>query len=122
MLLYLGVPYSGEQNMAKRKVNKSQAIREMIETMGGQDAAPKAVVEALAGKGLKVATGLVSNIKSAMKKGKKGRQRGRPAGRKPSVNGEAISLHDLIAAKKLVEQLGSMDAAATAIAALAKLQ
>ena len=108
--------------MAKRKVNKSQAIREMIESMGGQDAAPKAVVEALAGKGLKVATGLVSNIKFAMKKGKKGRKRGRPPGRKPSANGVAISLGNLLAAKKLVEQLGSIEAAASAVAVLAKLQ
>ncbi len=106
--------------MAKRKVNKSAAIRETIEKLGGQDAAPKAVVEALAGQGLKVGTGLVSNIKTAMKK--KGKKRGRPPGRKPSTNGEAISLHGLIAAKKLVDQLGSVDAAKSAIDALAKLQ
>jgi hypothetical protein len=108
--------------MAKRKVNKSQAIREMIEKMGRQDAAPKAVAEALAGQGLKVTTGLVSNIKFAMKKGKKGRKRGRSPGRKPSANREAISLENLLAAKKLVEQLGSLDAATAAIGALAKLQ
>ncbi|MGD9647467.1 MAG: hypothetical protein AB7U73_17265 [Pirellulales bacterium] len=105
--------------MAKRKVNKSAAIRESIEKLGGQDAKPQAVVEALAGQGLKVSTGLVSNIKHAMKK--KGKKRGRVAG-KASGNGAAISLHDLIAAKKLVEQVGSVDAAASAVAALAKLQ
>ena len=108
--------------MAKRKVNKSQAVREMIEKMGGQQAAPKAVVEALAGQGLKVATGLVSNIKFAMKKGKKGRKRGRPSGGKPSTNGEAISIENLLAAKLFVAKLGSVEAAASAVAVLAKLQ
>lgn len=109
--------------MAKRKVNKSQAIREMVEKMGGQAAAPMAVAEALAGEGLKVSAGLVSNIKFGMKKKrKKGRKRGRPLGRKPSTNGEAISIENLLAAKHFVAKLGSVEAAASAVAVLAKLQ
>ena len=108
--------------MARRKVNKSEKIREAIEKLGGQEASPKTVVEELAKNGLKVATGLVSNIKDAMKGGKTGRKNGKKRGRKPVINGQMISLTDLVAAKKLVETLGSVEAAQSALAALVKLQ
>jgi len=108
--------------MPRSKVNKSAKIREMLEKLGGQDGSPKAVVEALAKDGLKVPTGLVSNIKHAMKVGKNGRKASGKRDRKPSLNGQAFSVSDLLAAKQLVEALGSVEAAESAVAALAKLQ
>lgn len=77
--------------MAKFKVNKSEAIREM------QEAHPKAtsseIVKLLADKGIKVSTTLVYAIKAKgkAKKRKQKRQKAIPAGQQ-MVNGDPVEL------------------------------
>ena len=110
-----------EERMAKRRLNKSAKIREILETMGGDAASPKAVVAALAAKKVKVTATQVSNVKNVLKNGKPGKKRGRKPGR-PSRNGsDLVSFADLQAAKRLVETLGSTEAAKAALDALSRL-
>ena len=103
----------------RRKFNKSAAIRAYLEKH--PDAAPMAVAKAVSKPGNKVSPQLVSNIKHNMgaKKAKRGRPRKALASRKASENG--LSLDHLLAAKKLVDQLGGVEVAVNAINALATL-
>ena len=74
--------------------------------------------------GIEVSSAQVSTTLKAM--GMRRTRRGRGAGvsaAAPRVvsRSDSISIADLIAAKKLVEQLGGIDQAKTAVSALAKL-
>jgi hypothetical protein len=103
--------------MAKRKTNKAEKIREAFGTLGAE-ARPKDVIAHLAAKKIKVPASQVSSIRSKLG-GAPAKKGGR--GRKPA-SGNLIALSDLQAAKKLIEQLGSIEKAQTALSALAKLQ
>jgi hypothetical protein len=96
--------------MARRKTNKSAKIREAFDKLGA-DARPRDVIAHLAAGKIKVAPAQVSTIKASLGKKKPGRR-----------SGGDLALQDLLAAKKLIEQLGSVEKAQTAIAALAKLR
>ena len=126
------------------KVNKSAAIRDYKKAH--PKAKPAAIAEALKAEGLEVSGALVSNVLFTMKNkkpGKRGRpaktaapvatstkRRGRPpkgpkrAGRSPqaATNGHEPGLSALLAAKKLADEMGSVDRAKAALDALAKLQ
>ncbi len=128
--------------MAKKSggPNKSQAIREYY--AANPEAKPKAVVEALAAQGIVVSAAFVSTIKSTSV-GKPAKKRGRPAGKRnvtksasaPSVKAAAvstkapraaapsagISIENLVKAKGLVRDLGGIDNAISALAALKRL-
>ncbi len=106
-----------KKRVPKQKVNKSQAIRNCCEA--NPDAGPTEVAAALKKQGINVSTAFVSTIKSTSKK--KGRGRKKAArGAKPAS--DKIALSSLLAAKKMAEQLGGVEKAQTALAALAKLQ
>lgn len=98
--------------MARGKINKSAKIRETFDTMG-HDARPKDVIAALAKRRIKVAAAAVSNIKAKLGNG--------------STNGhkaasDKVSLASLVSAKKFIDQMGGLEKAQTALAALAKLR
>jgi hypothetical protein len=116
--------------------NKSQAIREYYEAH--PDAKPKAVVEALAAKGVVVTPAFVSTIKStsinkgpkpAAAKGKRGPKPGasvkapKVAAAKPAAakSTGGVSIDTLIKAKSLVKELGGIESAMSALAALKRL-
>jgi hypothetical protein len=103
--------------MAKRKINKSKKIREAFAELG--DVGPKAVVEHLAAKKIKVSYPLVAAAKQRLKGGAT-KPKGKP-GRKPKANGH-ISLAALLTAKSLVNEAGSVEAAKKTLAALSQLQ
>jgi len=114
--------------------NKSQAIRDYYEA--NPEAKPKAVVEALAAQGVNVTPAFVSTIKSTSinkgpksAKGKRGPKPGasvkapKVAAAKPAAaksNG-GVSIDTLIKAKGLVKELGGIENAMTALAALKRL-
>ena len=107
--------------MAKRKTNKSEAIRVYLQDH--PDAGPKDVRTALKKKGITVQSALVSNVKAALRRqagGEKltlnGRRRGRPS--KASL----VNVDDLILARELCRRVGGIDAARVALDAIAKLQ
>ena len=98
--------------MARTKKNKSQLIRDY--KAKHPEAKPAEIVTAL--KAHKVSAGLVSNVLHNARNGKA--KKG--PGRKPSHNGAGLNLESLLAAKKLVDQLG-MEHAKSALSVLEKL-
>ena len=115
--------------MAKQKMprgSRSQAIRDYLQQHPG--ASVHEIMEGLKKSGIEVGKGLVSNVKytrRATSQGGPGRQ-GRQgsssrAGRTGSSGGE-LTANDLIEAKKVVDQIGSIEAARRALAALEQLQ
>ena len=105
--------------MARKKApNKSQAIRDYYDA--NPSAKPKEVASELKKKGIKVSAAFVSTIRSTSKRktGKIGKP-GRPAG-SSRKNGQ-VSVDMLLKAKDLVNEMGGIQQAKTAIAALEKL-
>ena len=101
--------------MARPKKNKSQLIRDYKAKHAS--AKPGEIVEAL--KAHKVSYALVSNVLHRKKhgKGKKGRRKMAGA----SHNGAGLNLDSLLAAKKLVAQVGGIEHAKSALSVLEKL-
>lgn len=102
---------------------KSEAIRAAAKSLG-KKVRPRDVIAMLKEQGIEVSSAQVSTTLKAM--GMRRTRRGRGAGVRAAApraigRSESISIDDLIAAKKLVEQLGGIDQAKTAISALAKL-
>ena len=108
--------------MAKKKtagINKSQAIRDHI--ADHPDDGAKAIVAAMGKKKIKVTEGLVNNVKYALA-GKKKRRRKKKAATTQRTVSDKISISTLVQAKKMADQLGGIEKAKTALAALTKLQ
>jgi threonine dehydrogenase-like Zn-dependent dehydrogenase len=93
---------------------KSKAIREYIATH--KRAKASEIVAALAEQGLTVSPAMVYNTKARKRMGRR-RKKAEAAGQ---VVG--LSITNLIAAKKLVDQVGGIDQAREAINALSKLE
>jgi len=114
--------------MAKRKVNKSQEIRDFVSA--NRSSSAQDVVDALKSKGIKVTTAMVANVKSkaGLTRGRRGRPRKtaaglngtRRVGRPSSPNGD-VALETLIEAKRFVAKVGSTQQALEVIRALEKL-
>lgn len=110
----------GPGRRGRRKSGKGTAsthIRAYLEQNPG--AKPKEIKEALAKQGLKVATGLISNVKYHFE-----RKPSAKAGRGPSrrVDGALPSVDQLLQVKDLANSLGGLDQLRRAAEALAQLQ
>jgi hypothetical protein len=103
---------------AKKRGEKTQAIRDY--RTSNPNAKPAQIAEELNKVGLSVTPQYVSTILSKDKKTGKGKRRGRPPGRKPAA-ARTASFDNLLAAKKLVEKAGSVEAAKSAIAQYSEL-
>lgn len=97
--------------------SKADLIRQVAGAMP-KPVRPRDVVAALADQGTSVSSAQVSQVLKSM--GLKRRRRGRKPMATNSMS-ESLSLENLLAAKKLVTQLGSVAAAKQAVDALAKL-
>jgi hypothetical protein len=98
--------------------NKSLEIRSYKEA--NPTASPKEIAEALDKQGISVSAQFVSTVLSnAKRKGGKIGKRGPKPGRKAAVMGGDVQ--NLIMAKKLVDQMGGVEAAKAAINALAQI-
>ena len=98
--------------------SKSEQIRQVAREMG-RIVRPRDVIQTLEQRGVTVTSGQVSTVLASMGKKRRGRR-----GRRPAVVAtvaSTLTLDSLLAAKKLVDQLGSVEAAKTAVDALAKL-
>ena len=105
---------------AKGGPNKSSAIRDY--KAANPTAAPKEIAEALAKDGLVVSAQFVSTVLSnAKKKGGKIGKRGPKPGRKAAAASAGAGLEQLLKAKKMVEQLGGIENARSALNVLAQL-
>lgn len=99
---------------------KSEAIRTYL--AANPDAGPTAVVAALKEQGIKATIGLVSNIKFRLANptGKRSRP---AAGRRGNKTGRTeLTADQLLAAKRMADELGGVEAARAALDALAALQ
>lgn len=104
--------------MAKKKVNKSQAIRDYV--TANPSASAKAVVAALARKRIKVTPATVATVKS--KAGlTKSRRKTSKARRVVKSGAESQFIDILIEAKKFHAKAGSTEAALEAIRAIDRL-
>jgi hypothetical protein len=100
--------------MAKRTINKSQAIRDYLKT--NPTATPTVIQQDLLREGVKVGYSLISQVKY---KGGGGRKAKRGAGRKSAAN---ISMDDLVSAKQIADRMGGVDRAKQALTLLERLQ
>jgi hypothetical protein len=97
--------------------NKAEQIRQVAKSLGGK-VRPRDIVAKLGDQGVTVSAAQVSGVLAAM--GMKRRRRGRRPAVVETV-ASTLTLESLLAAKKLVQQLGGVEAAKTAVDALAKL-
>jgi arginine repressor len=105
--------------------NKAEAIRAAAKSLG-KKVRPRDVIAMLKEQGIAVSSAQVSTTLKSM--GMRRTRRGRMATggpvsavSRPASRSESITIEDLIAAKKLVAQIGSIEAASQALSALAKL-
>lgn len=114
--------HAASKNGAERG-SKVAAIRSAAKSLG-KKVRPRDVIAMLKEQGLKVSSAQVSTTLKAM--GMRRTRRGRKArvsavAHKMSASSTHVSIEDLIAAKKLVEQLGGIEQTKTVVSALAKL-
>ena len=112
----------GRAKSKENGANKSQAIRDMFNTMG-KKARPRDLIARLTEKGVDVSPALVSNVLSRTRKRRRGAKVPRlvAAGRGRTTRENHVSMNSLLGAKKLVDQVGSVDEAKKAIDALSRL-
>lgn len=118
--------------MAKRKVNKSQEIRDYA--TANPDASAKEIVAALKKKKISVSEATVANVRSKAGLTKRGSKRRKKATvgtgaakttgrrRKAASTGHDIPLQTLIEAKKLSLAAGSVENALEAVKAIDRLE
>lgn len=109
--------------MAKRKVNKSQAIRDYV--VANPAASAKSVVAALGKKGIKVTPSTVANVKSksGLSKARGGSSSvQKPRGRRPASAAGQFPMDVLIEAKRLRSKAGSVEKALEALRAIDQLE
>lgn len=96
--------------MAKKKVNKSEAIRQYL----GKH--PKASAQAVS-KALKVKPALVYNVKSSMSKTRNGKVKRRVKRQSGSLDG----MENVVAAANFIRECGGIEQARQALAAAAQV-
>jgi arginine repressor len=105
--------------MAKKQVNKAQAVRDYLKTHPGT--ANKEIAEALKKQGIKISPNHISNIKSkmAVSKGKR-KRRGKAAKTMSTKTG--VNIHEIKAAFMLLKQCGGVESAKKALDAAREIQ
>jgi hypothetical protein len=121
------------EKKAAKDVNKSEEIRKLAKAMQEKSEKPRpvAIIAALKKQGIDVSSPQVSMVLKRMgfrprKRRKNGSAKetvGVAAARKPSAGRtDKISIEDLLAAKRVVAQLGGTDRALATIAALKRFE
>lgn len=115
----------GSGNKAEGSVNKAERIRQVAKSLG-KTVRPRDVIAVLAGEGIKVSSPQVSKTLSAAGYRQRGRGKGKgrktaAATAKTSASSNGLNLEALIAAKTLIQKVGSVELAQEALAAMKKL-
>src|SRR5438874_1004914 len=97
----------------------SKAIRDYLSK--NHDATAQQVVDALMAEGIAVNRTQVSQVLTKMGMKRKRRRRKMASGTAAVAGNSALNIDDLIAAKKLVAQVGSIEKVKEALSALARL-
>jgi hypothetical protein len=108
------------KNGASGRGQKAEAIRGAARKLG-KKVRPRDVIVMLKEQGIAVSSAQVSTTLKAMgmRKVRRGRKPGAVAS--AATRSDSISINDLVAAKRLVNQLGSVEAVSQALSALARL-
>jgi len=117
----------------KAGVNKSEEIRSVATEMKakGEKPRPVAIIAALQSRGISVSSPQVSIVLKKMgfrpTRGRKAARGGRKAAAvKPAsavaARSSAVTIEDILAAKKVAQQLGGTDRALAALAALKRIE
>lgn len=114
--------------MAKRtdRINKAQRIRDVAKTMG-KNVRPRDIVAELAKENIVVSSAQVSTtLKAAGYRRKRRRRKAHAgatsAGAAKKTNSHRLDLESLMAAKTLIEKVGSIEKAEQALSVLKKLK
>ncbi|HVC97272.1 MAG TPA: hypothetical protein VND64_26565 [Pirellulales bacterium] len=99
---------------------KSDAIREVAKGMT-KPVRPMNVRAALSAKGIEVSYTQVGQVLTSMGMKRKRRRRKAAVGAAPVATSNGLNINDLVMAKKLVGQVGSIEKVREALAALARL-
>ncbi len=102
--------------MARKSMNKSQAIREYLAS--NPQATPSVIQQELQRQGVKVGYSLISQVKY---KGGSARKATRGGGRRRGRTPGGVSIEELIGAKQIADRLGGVDRAKQALNMLEKL-
>jgi arginine repressor len=118
-------PTNGAAGTTAGGASKAERIRQAAQNMD-KPVRPRDVIAALAGDGVSVSSAQVSGVLRSMGMRRRGRgRRAAAAAGSPRVTtrstSEKLSLDNLLAAKRLVNQLGGIEAAKQAVDALARL-
>ena len=98
--------------MGRKRVNKSEKIRAALESLGF-DAPSREIVAALKSQRVSVSSTQVANVRARFSKAAS------TARRRPSS--DRVSLPALLAAKRLLQEAGSLEAARQTLAALGQV-
>lgn len=98
--------------MGRKRVNKSEKIRSALEALG-LDARSRDIVAALKAQRVTVSSTQVANVRARLARADSTARRRRPDDR--------VSLPALLAARALVEEAGSIEAARQTLSALGEL-
>ena len=116
---------NGTTGTSAGEMSKAEQIRLVAQAMD-KPVRPRDVIATLAGEGVSVSSAQVSGVLRSMGMRRRGRRRravaaaGSPRATTRSTS-EKLSLDNLLAAKRLVNQLGGIEAAKQAVDALARL-
>lgn len=107
-----------------KSVNKSEEIRKAATSLQakGEKPRPVVIIAALKKQGITVSSPQVSMVLKRMGFRPRPRKQAGAAGAGPKVRGGAISVDELLAAKKLVGQFGGAERAMAALAALKQFE
>jgi hypothetical protein len=102
--------------------SKADDIREVARAMGKR-VLPREVSASLAARGIEVSRGQISQVLKSMGLRRRRRKRSAPTTSTPAIaRGKGgVSIDDLVAAKKLADQLGGIEKARAVLAGLARL-
>jgi hypothetical protein len=98
--------------------NKSQAIRDTISELGHQFR-PRDVIAKLKEQGIEVSPALVTNVMA--RSGRTAQRRNGRAGTARTLCADNLSVESLLSAKRLIDEVGSVEEARRAIDLLAQL-
>lgn len=107
---------SSARKLKADEVNKSEKIRQAMKQLG-PSARPRDIISTLKEQGIDVSAALVTNVmtRTSGRKPKKRATQARAGGR------DAVTIGELLEAKRFVEAIGSMEAARRALQAWARL-
>ena len=108
-----------------KKINKAERIRAAAKAMG-KNVRPRDIIAELAKEGIVVSSAQVSTTLKSLgyrrKRRKKHSNGAAPATASKKMNGHRLDLESLMAAKALIEKVGSIQKAEEALSVLKKLQ